>query len=208
MKIIIMGPQGSGKGTQAEMIEKKYNIPHISTGDIFRQAFEEKIELGLKAQEYWGMGNLVPDDITTGIVKERLKKQDCRNGFILDGFPRTVVQAEALDKITRLDKVIELDITDSEAILRISGRRICTRCQAVYNVQFKQPLQENVCDKCKGHLIQRDDDKPEKIKKRLEIYHEQTKPILEHYRQKGILRTIDARKGIDEVFREIVENLG
>lgn len=205
MKILIIGPQGSGKGTQANIISKKFNIPHVSTGDAFREMAAKQTPIGLKAKTFWEKGNLVPDDITNNLVKERLRQDDCNKGFILDGYPRTLEQAKELDKNAKIDKVIELKLSDDEAIKRISSRRTCQKCGEVYNVVSNPPKKKDVCDKCGGKLVQRDDDTVEKIKKRLETYHNQTKVILEHYKSKVV--SIDGSKGIDDISREIFSKL-
>lgn len=205
MNIILLGAQGSGKGTQAKFLSEKYGIPHISTGDIFREAAEKKTELGLKAKSHWEKGSLVPDEITIGIVKERLSRPDCGKGFVLDGFPRTLEQAKALDDITEIDYVLELKIPDAISIERLSKRRVCKKCQAPYGHEAKMPEQ---CKKCGGKLIQRSDDKPEAIKKRLAVYHDETEPLLEYYRPREIVHVIDGTKNVSEVFAEIVLVLG
>ena len=199
MNIILLGPPGVGKGTYAKRISKIYNIPQISTGDMFREAIKNKTEIGLKAKEYMDKGELVPDDITIGIVEERLKKDDCKNGFMLDGFPRTIAQAEALDKIVVIDKV--LDFTASEKIIidRLSGRRICKSCGAIYHIRNIVPKVEGVCDNCGGELYQRDDDKPESVKKRLDVYKKQTAPLIDYYKEKELLADIDANRPIEQV---------
>ena len=206
MKLLIIGPQGSGKGTQAKLISEKYKIPHISTGDIFREAAQKGTEIGVRAKEqYWGKGNLVPDDVTIKIVYDRLQQKDCKKGFILDGFPRTMPQAEALDKITTIDNVIELELTDKEAVKRIVGRRNCKGCGEIFNIYSNKPKKENICDKCGNQLYQRDDDTEEKVKIRLETYHNQTKPIVEHY--KGKVIKVDASEGIEEISKKIFSEL-
>lgn len=205
MKIILLGSPGVGKGTYAERISKIYNIPQISTGDMFRGAIKNKTEIGLKAKEYMDKGELVPDDVTIGIVDERLKQDDCKNGFMLDGFPRTIPQADALSDIVVIDKV--LDFTASEEIIidRLSGRRICKSCGAIFHIRNIIPKVEGVCDKCGGELYQRDDDKPEAVKKRLVVYKKQTEPLIEYYTKKGILRSINADWPIEQVDNVIAD---
>lgn len=207
-----MGLPGAGKGTQAEMIKEKYNIPHISTGDMFRQAIKDETELGKKAKAFMDEGALVPDEVTNGIVEERLAKDDCNNGFLLDGFPRTVPQAEALDEITekqgkRIDYVIHVDVPAEKLVERLTGRRVCPSCGATYHVTNKPPKVEGVCDHDGTELIQRDDDKAETVQKRLEVNIEQTKPLLDFYEEKGVLVTVDGDRAIDEVFADIVAKI-
>lgn len=200
MKLIIFGMQGSGKGTQAKKIAEKYNIKHISTGDIFRENVKNQTELGKKVVEYMNKGELVPDSLTCEIVKDTLNKVD---GFILDGFPRNLFQAEELAKMLDIDKVINLKLTDEEAVKRISGRRSCQACGAVFHTLFNPPKQENVCDICKETLIQRDDDKEEAIRKRLELYHENERKLLDFYQARGILVNVDGVRPIDVIFDDI-----
>jgi len=207
--LILMGLPGAGKGTQAEMIKAKYNIPHISTGDMFRQAIKEGTELGKKAKAYMDEGALVPDEVTNGIVEERLAKSDCDNGFLLDGFPRTIAQAEALEAITKklnkqIDYVIQVDVPAEKLIERLTGRRVCPSCGATYHVINKPPKTEGVCDNCGTELVQRDDDKEETVQKRLEVNIEQTQPLLDFYKEKGVLVTVDGDQPIDKVFEDIV----
>lgn len=209
MYLILMGLPGAGKGTQAEMIKAKYNIPHISTGDMFRQAIKEGTELGKKAKAYMDEGALVPDEVTNGIVEERLAKSDCDNGFLLDGFPRTIAQAEALEAITKklnkqIDYVIHVDVPAEKLIERLTGRRVCPSCGATYHVINKPPKTEGVCDNCGTELVQRDDDKEETVQKRLEVNIEQTQPLLDFYKEKGVLVTVDGDQPIDKVFEDIV----
>ncbi len=205
MNIILLGAQGSGKGTQAKYMSEKYCIPHISTGDILREAAEKKTELGLKAKGFMEKGALVPDKIIMGIIKERISMPDCGQGFILDGFPRTLEQAKALDDITEIDFVLELKIPDEISVERLSKRRVCEKCQAPYGFEAKLPEQ---CKKCGGKLIQRSDDKPEAIMKRLAVYHDETEPLLEYYKPREIVHAIDGTKSVSEVFAEIVVVLG
>lgn len=212
MNIILMGPPGAGKGTQAELIKREYPIPHISTGDMFREAVSNGTELGLEAKKYMDEGKLVPDEVTIGIVKERLAQDDCKEGFLLDGFPRTTVQAEALDEVlSQLGKTIEaaINITVPDEILieRVANRVSCKSCKAVYNLKFNPPKEAGKCDKCGGELIQRDDDKEETIRKRLEVYNEQTNPVLEYYENKGILHVLDGYRETSAVFSDIKQLL-
>ncbi|MGB9668193.1 MAG: adenylate kinase [Thermosulfidibacteraceae bacterium] len=212
MRIIMLGAPGAGKGTQASMISEKYGILQISTGDILRAAVREGTQLGIEAKKYMDRGELVPDEIVIGIVRERIVQDDCKKGFILDGFPRTVVQAEALDRMLEelgisIDYVINIDVPEEEIIKRLSGRRTCRNCQAMYHVIFNPPKKEGVCDKCGGELYQRDDDKEETIRARLEVYKKQTAPLIEYYSKRGKLVNIDGRKGINEIFTEIVNVL-
>lgn len=208
MHLILMGLPGAGKGTQAEKINEKYEIPHISTGDMFRLAIKEGTELGKKAQGYLDEGALVPDEVTNGIVEERLSKADCEKGFLLDGFPRTIPQAEALQEITtkldkKLDYVIHVDVPEEKLLERLTGRRICPTCGATYHVVNNPPKQEGVCDKDGASLTQRADDTEETVGKRLSVNIEQTKPLLDYYEKLGILVTVDGDQDIDKVFEEI-----
>lgn len=212
MNLILMGLPGAGKGTQAEKIVAKYGIPHISTGDMFRAAIKEGTELGLKAQAYMKEGNLVPDEVTIGIVRERLSKDDCEKGFLLDGFPRTVAQATALEEMLqdlgrKIDHVVYIDVPKEDLFKRLTGRWICQTCGATYHEIFNPPKEPRVCDKDGAKLIQRDDDKPETVEKRLEVNLEQTKPLLDFYENKGYLRKIEGNKEIDEVFSLIEDVL-
>ncbi|WP_163582600.1 adenylate kinase [Gracilibacillus saliphilus] len=212
MNLILMGLPGAGKGTQAEKIVEKYDIPHISTGDMFRLAIKEGTELGQKAKSYMDEGALVPDEVTIGIVKERLSKDDCQKGFLLDGFPRTLAQAEALDELLSsmnrsIDYVLHVDVDKDELIERLTGRRICPECGTAYHVVFNPPKVEGVCDKDGAKLIQREDDQPSTVRNRLEVNLEQTQPMLDFYSNKGDLVTINGSQEIDEVFSDIDEKL-
>jgi len=212
LRLVLLGPPGAGKGTQASAITKRYNIPHISTGDIFRANIKEGTDLGKKAKEYMDKGLLVPDDIVVSIVKDRLTKEDCKNGFLLDGFPRTVNQADALDieleKMGfRLDKVINIDVEKDELINRAIGRRICKKCGATYHVEFNPPKQSGKCDVCGEGLYQRDDDTEETVSKRIEVYLKETKPLIEYYTKKGIILNVDGKQSIEKVYEDIVKSL-
>ncbi len=213
MNIIMLGPPGAGKGTQAKMLVEKLGIPQISTGDMLRAAVKEGTELGKKAKEYMDAGKLVPDEVVIGIVKERLAQPDCEKGFILDGFPRTIPQAEALDKVLeelgkKIDYVINVAVPNEELITRLTGRRTCRQCGAMYHVVFNPPKVEGKCDKCGGELYQRDDDKEETIRQRLEVYEAQTAPLIEYYEKKGVLYNIDGTGSIEEIFQNILKVLG
>ncbi|MBT2683734.1 adenylate kinase [Bacillus sp. ISL-37] len=213
MNLVLMGLPGAGKGTQADKIVGKYNIPHISTGDMFRAAIKEGTELGLQAKSFMDKGELVPDEVTIGIVRERLSKADCENGFLLDGFPRTVAQAEALDTMLadlgkKIDFVINIDVDQSILMERLTGRRICKNCGATYHLVFNPPSKEGVCDRCGGELYQRADDNAETVQNRLDVNVQQTKPLLNFYEDKGYLRNINGQQDIDVVFADIEELLG
>ena len=209
MKIIMLGAPGAGKGTQAKMIANKYGIPHISTGDIFRANIKEGTELGRKAKEYMDQGLLVPDELTVDLVVDRLQKEDCANGFILDGFPRTISQAEALKNANQtLDFAIDVDVPDESIVSRMAGRRACAGCGATYHIKYNAPKTEGVCDVCGKELILRDDDKAETVQKRLKVYHDQTQPLIDYYKEVGILRTVDGTQNMDDVFAAIVTILG
>jgi len=208
MNILFMGPPGAGKGTQAERITREFDIPHISTGDAFRLAMKQGTPLGLKAKEYVDQGLLVPDEITNGIVRERLAEPDCERGFLLDGFPRTLAQARALDEMLgemgrQIDHVINLKVDRGLLLARLTGRRICKSCGSTYHVMYNPPKQEGVCDKCGGELYQRSDDSEEKVGTRLDEYASKTAPLLEYYSSKGLLREVDGEKEIDAVTTEI-----
>ncbi|MGE4344883.1 MAG: adenylate kinase [Geoalkalibacter sp.] len=213
MKLILLGPPGAGKGTQAQMLMEKFSIPQISTGDILRSAVKNATPMGVKAREYMDAGALVPDDVVVGIVRERLQQADCANGFILDGFPRTVPQADALkDTLSELslelDAVISLEVDTEALVARLTGRRTCSTCGKGYHVDFDPPSKEGVCDACGGNLVQRDDDREETIRKRLEVYREQTAPLVDYYLRGGLLAEVDGMAGIDEVGRQILSVLG
>ena len=213
MNLVLMGLPGAGKGTQAEQIVDQYGIPHISTGDMFRAAMKEGTELGLQAKSFMDQGALVPDEVTIGIVRERLSKDDCKKGFLLDGFPRTVPQAEALEDIlTQLDKkidyVINIDVDHGILMERLTGRRICKGCGATYHLVFNPPTQEGTCDRCGGELYQRADDNAETVQNRLEVNIQQAQPLLDFYETKGYLRNIDGQRDIKVVFADIAELLG
>ena len=213
MNILFMGPPGAGKGTQAERIVNKYNIPHISTGDMFRTAIANKTELGIIAKQIVEQGGLVPDDITTGIVKDRLSLADCENGFLLDGFPRNVEQAKSLDDTMfsmgkKIDYIINIDVDLKQLKARLIGRRMCKSCGAAYHIDFNPSKEANICDKCDGKLYQREDDIESKVATRLSLYVEQTKPLLDYYEASGKLVTIDGCDDIDVVFSNIQAALG
>ncbi len=206
MNIIFLGPPGAGKGTQAQMICDALKIPQISTGDILRRAMKEGTETGLKAKAYIDAGKLVPDEVIIDIVKERLAMDDCKGGYILDGFPRTVPQAEALDTFATIDSVIELDVADQVLVDRLSGRRVCLKCGATYHVSMLNG--KTTCDKCGEELIQRNDDKPETVLNRLTVYHDQTAPLIGYYDKKGLLHKVAGDQGIENTFAAIMRALG
>jgi len=212
MRVVLVGPPGAGKGTQASYIARHYSIPQISTGDIFRENVTHKTDLGLEAKKYMDAGDLVPDEITIAMVRDRLAQDDAAEGFLLDGFPRTVGQAEALEGIlaeldTGLDAVLELSADDEEVVRRLSGRRTCRGCGRVWHVEFDKPATEGVCDDCDGELFRRDDDDPETVRRRLEVYTDQTAPLVGHYDAEGLLRRIDATESVDAVTRRAIEAL-
>lgn len=213
MKLIMLGAPGAGKGTQAKKISAKYEIPHISTGDIFRANIKGGTELGMKAKAFMDQGQLVPDEITIGMLLDRIKEDDCKNGYVLDGFPRTIPQAESLTKALtelgdKIDWAVNVDVPDENIISRMSGRRACLGCGQTYHIVYNAPKQEGVCDACGETLVLRDDDKPETVKKRLEVYHEQTQPLIDYYKAAGVLAEVDGTKDLENVFQDIVKILG
>lgn len=213
MKIVMLGAPGAGKGTQAKMIASKYQIPHISTGDIFRANIKNGTELGKKAKTYMDAGDLVPDELVCDLVVDRIQQDDCTEGFILDGFPRTIPQAEALTNALnaieqKMEYALNIDVPDENIIHRMAGRRACVGCGATYHVEFNPPKTADVCDVCGDALILRDDDKPETVTNRLNVYHEQTKPLIDYYEKQGIVHTIDGTQTMDEVFSDIRKILG
>ncbi len=213
MKLIMLGAPGAGKGTQAKKIAVKYSIPHISTGDIFRANIKNGTELGKKAKEYMDQGLLVPDELVVDLVVDRLNQEDCVSGCVLDGFPRTIPQAEALDAaLTKVgqtvDYAINVEVPDANIVKRMSGRRACVSCGATYHIVYAPTKVENICDTCQGQLILRDDDKPETVQKRLNVYHEQTQPLIDYYTKKNILVEVDGTADIEDVFANIVKILG
>ena len=212
MHILLMGPPGAGKGTQAAELVKAFDIPHISTGDMFRAAMKEGTEMGKKAKSYIDAGNLVPDSVTVGMVRDRLAQDDCRKGFILDGFPRTVDQAHALDGILKdlgltLTRVLNINVPAADLIERAVGRRICKKCGATYHVRFNPPKKEGICDECSGELFQRADDTEETMKNRLSVYEDSTKPLIDYYQKAGVYTEVDGRQAIDKVTKDLVEAL-
>jgi adenylate kinase len=209
MQIVLLGPPGVGKGTQAERLEKELDLPHVASGDLFRENLRQDTPLGWEARTYMDRGELVPDDITIAMVRARLEAPDCRQGVILDGFPRTVAQAEGLKEVFsalgwKLDVVFNITAPEEELVSRLSGRRICRDCQTPYHVRFNPPKKEGVCDVCGGELYQREDDKRETVRKRLKVYHEQTAPLIDYYREAGLLQVIDGDREIDEVTRALL----
>lgn len=213
MKIIMLGAPGAGKGTQAKQIAGKYSIPHISTGDIFRTNIKNGTDLGKKAKEYMDQGLLVPDELTCDLVMDRIQQDDCKNGFVLDGFPRTIPQAEALDTALtkigeKMDYAIDVDVPDENIVNRMSGRRACLDCGATYHIVSLPPKTEGKCDHCGSDLVLRDDDKPETVQKRLTVYHEQTQPLIDYYKNQGILKSVDGTQPMEAVFTAITEILG
>lgn len=204
MRIVLLGPPGIGKGSYAKELSKRLDIPHISTGDIFREEIKKETELGKKVKEYVEKGELVPDEIVIEVVRNRLSQPDCQKGFILDGFPRTLNQAKALDEITKIDIVFNFEAPIEVIIDRVSGRRICKKCGAIYHIKYNPPQKDGICDICGGELYQREDDKPEIVKHRLEVYNKQFKPIVEYYKEKGILVTVNAARKINEVVDECI----
>ena len=208
MKIIMLGAPGAGKGTQAKMIAEKYAVPHVSTGDIFRANIKNGTELGMEAKKYMDQGLLVPDELTVKILLDRVAQKDCQNGYVLDGFPRTIPQAEVLDRALneigdKIDYAINVDVPDENIIRRMGGRRACLSCGATFHVEHIPPKQEGICDTCGKELVLRDDDKPETVKNRLDVYHKQTQPLIDFYQEKGILRTVDGTVDMKDVFAAI-----
>ena len=209
----MLGAPGAGKGTQADMICNKYNVPHISTGDIFRANIKNGTELGQKAKGYMDAGELVPDSLVVDLVIDRIHQDDCENGYVLDGFPRTIPQAEALDKALAesgeaVDYAINVDVPDENIVTRMSGRRACVKCGATYHIKYNAPATEGICDNCGSELIQREDDKPETVLNRLSVYHEQTQPLIDYYDGKGIVKNIDGTQDLEAVFADITAILG
>ena len=203
----MLGAPGAGKGTQAKKIVAEFGIPQISTGDILRKAVADGTPLGTEAKKYMEAGQLVPDEVVIGLMKERLKDDDCKNGFILDGFPRTVEQAEALGEITDIDAVISIDVNMNSLVERITGRRSCSKCGAVYHIKFNPPKKEGICDACGGPLVQREDDKEETVRKRLDTYMRQTSPLIDYYDRKGILKPVDGNGPIDSIYSGVKKTL-
>ena len=209
MKIIMLGAPGAGKGTQAKKIAEKYGIPHISTGDIFRANIKNQTELGKKAKSYMDQGALVPDELTLELIMDRFTNDDCKNGYVLDGFPRTIPQAEALtkalaDKQDAVDYAINVDVPDEAIVTRMSGRRACLACGGTYHIKFNPTKVEGICDACGGELVLRNDDKPETVQKRLDVYHEQTQPLIDYYQTQNILKEVDGTLPLEDVFQEII----
>ncbi len=208
MKIIMLGAPGAGKGTQAKMIAEKYSVPHISTGDIFRANIKNGTQLGMEAKKYMDQGLLVPDELTVKILLDRVAKEDCAGGYVLDGFPRTIPQAQVLDNALKelddqIDFAINVDVPDENIVRRMGGRRACLSCGATYHIEHIPPKKEGVCDACSKELVLRDDDKPETVKNRLDVYHQQTQPLIDFYEKKGILRTVDGTVDMKDVFAAI-----
>ena len=213
MKIIMLGAPGAGKGTQAKMIADKYGIPHVSTGDIFRANIKNGTQLGMEAKQYMDQGLLVPDELTVKILLDRVAQDDCKNGYVLDGFPRTIPQAEVLDKALtelgdKIDYAINVDVPDENIVRRMGGRRACLSCGATYHIEHVPPKKEGICDTCGQELVLRDDDKPETVQNRLNVYHEQTQPLIEFYNAKGVLKTVDGTADMKDVFAAIGAILG
>ena len=213
MKIVMLGAPGAGKGTQAKMIAEKYGIPHVSTGDIFRANIKNGTELGKEAKQYMDQGKLVPDELTVKILLDRVAQDDCKNGYVLDGFPRTIPQANVLDEaLTKLgdkiDYAVNVDVPDDNIINRMGGRRACVACGATYHIVYNAPKTEGICDVCGKELIIRDDDQPETVKNRLKVYHEQTQPLIDFYEGKGVLKSVDGTADMKDVFAALVEILG
>ena len=213
MKLVMLGAPGAGKGTQANMIAEKYGIPHISTGDIFRANIKEGTDLGKEAKSYMDKGELVPDELTVRLLLDRVSKDDCKDGYVLDGFPRTIPQAEVLEKELekngdRIDKAVNVDVPDENIVNRMSGRRACLKCGATYHIVHIPPKKEGICDNCGSELVQRDDDKEETVKNRLKVYHDQTAPLIEFYSSRNVLETVDGTKPSEDVFANICSILG
>lgn len=213
MKIIMLGAPGAGKGTQAKKIAEKYEIPHISTGDIFRFNIKEGTELGMKAKAFMDQGALVPDELTIGMLMDRIQKADCVNGYVLDGFPRTIPQAESLtaalsERGQKIDYAVNVDVPDENIVNRMSGRRACLKCGATYHIVYKPSKVEGICDVCGEALVLRDDDKPETVLKRLNVYHDQTQPLIDYYKEAGVLESVDGTQDMEKVFSDIVAVLG
>lgn len=213
MKIVMLGAPGAGKGTQAKMIAEKYSVPHVSTGDIFRANIKNGTDLGKEAKTYMDKGQLVPDELTVRILLDRVAQDDCKNGYVLDGFPRTIPQAEVLDaELTKLgekiDFAINVEVPDENIIKRMGGRRACVTCGATYHIEHVPPKKEGICDKCGAELILRDDDKPETVKNRLSVYHDQTQPLIDFYNNKGVLKEVDGTVDMMDVFAAITKILG
>ena len=209
MKIIMLGAPGAGKGTQAKRIAEKYGIPHISTGDIFRANIKNQTELGMKAKSYMDQGALVPDELTLELIMDRFTNDDCKNGYVLDGFPRTIPQAEALtaalaDKQDAVDYAINVDVPDEAIVSRMSGRRACLACGGTYHIKFNPTKVEGICDACGGELVLRNDDKPETVQKRLDVYHEQTQPLIDYYQTQNILKEVDGTLPMEDVFQALI----
>lgn len=207
MKLILLGAPGAGKGTQATRLADTFHIPHISTGDIFRANLKEQTPLGLKAKEYMDQGLLVPDELTVDLVMDRLKQSDCENGYILDGFPRTLVQAAALDAKVEIDAAVNVEVPDEKIVKRMAGRRVCPKCGEPYHTEYKIPKEEGICDRCGSSLIIRQDDEAETVKKRLTVYHDQTAPLIDHYQAGGKLITVDGTQTVEAVTEDIVKAL-
>ncbi len=213
MKLIMLGAPGAGKGTQAKKIAEKYQIPHISTGDIFRANIKAGTELGMKAKSFMDQGQLVPDEVTIGMLLDRISQDDSKNGYVLDGFPRTIPQAESLtaalkERGEKIDYAVNVDVPDDNIINRMSGRRACVGCGATYHVVYNAPKSEDICDTCGEKLILRDDDKPETVKNRLLVYHDQTQPLIDYYKKEGVLVEVDGTQNLEKAFQDIVAVLG
>lgn len=213
MKIIMLGAPGAGKGTQAIMIAEKYGVPHVSTGDMFRANIKNNTPLGIEAKKYMDEGKLVPDELTVKILLDRVAKEDCANGYVLDGFPRTIPQAEVLEKALnelndKIDYAINVDVPDENIVKRMGGRRACVKCGATYHIEHVPPKKEGICDACGEALVLRDDDKPETVTKRLNVYHEQTQPLIDFYSERGVLKSVDGTQDMKDVFNSIVAILG